>query len=166
MEQQDMTFRSDVSVADAYAVRRIVESSGFFSAEEADIAVELVNEALTKGADSGYAFLFAEDGGRTVAYSCFGQIACTALSYTLYWLAVDQDYRHKGFGKCLLRLTEECIFQQQGGRCLYLDTSSRPQYAPTRRFYLSCGYQEAALLPDFYAPGDGKIIYFKVNPAL
>ena len=37
----------------------------------------------------------------------------------------------------------------------------RPPYAPTRGFYLRCGYYQAALLKDFYAPGDDKVIYAK-----
>jgi len=44
------------------SVRGIVESSGFFSAEEVEIAVQLVQERLTKGIQSGYHFLFAERG--------------------------------------------------------------------------------------------------------
>ena len=43
-----------------------------------------------------------------------------------------------------------------------VETSSRDDYAPTRAFYLACGYQIVAELPDFYAPGDGKLIYLRV----
>jgi len=44
---------------------------------------------------------------------------------------------------------------------VYADTSSRPQYEPTRAFYLSCGYVQEAFLADFYSPGDGKVIFVK-----
>jgi hypothetical protein len=50
---------------------------------------------------------------------------------------------------------------QRGARRIYADTSSRPQYEPTRRFYEACGYRREAFLADFYAPGDGKIIFGK-----
>jgi hypothetical protein len=43
-----------------------------------------------------------------------------------------------------------------------VETSSRPLYEPTRRFYLACGYRLEAQLEDFYAPGDGKVIFLKV----
>ena len=49
-----------------------------------------------------------------------------------------------------------------GGTRVYVDTSSRKQYAPTRTFYERVGYSKDALLEDFYAPGDGKVIYVKV----
>jgi hypothetical protein len=45
---------------------------------------------------------------------------------------------------------------------VYAETSSRPQYEPTRSFYRACGYRLEARLEDFYAPGDGKVIFLKV----
>ena len=44
---------------------------------------------------------------------------------------------------------------------VYVETSTRPQYDPTRRFYLACGYGLAAELADFYAPGDCKAVFLK-----
>jgi len=44
---------------------------------------------------------------------------------------------------------------------IYADTSSSDRYAPTRGFYKRMGFAEQARLPDFYAPGDGKVIYVK-----
>jgi hypothetical protein len=49
-----------------------------------------------------------------------------------------------------------------GGARLYAETSSRPQYAPTRAFYRAAGFDPAAELPDFYAPGDGKVVFAKL----
>ncbi len=53
----------------------------------------------------------------------------------------------------------------RGARRIYADTSSRPQYEPTRAFYLACGYTQEALLADFYAAGDGKVIFVKILSA-
>jgi hypothetical protein len=50
----------------------------------------------------------------------------------------------------------------RGGRMIVLDTSGRPEYGPTRAFYLRCGYTIVAELEDFYAPGDGKVMFLKV----
>ena len=47
---------------------------------------------------------------------------------------------------------------------LYVETSSRPQYEPTRAFYGRLGYHVAAELPDFYGPGDGQVIFAKRLP--
>ena len=41
---------------------------------------------------------------------------------------------------------------------IVIETSSRDDYAPTRKFYHKRGYQEAARLQDFYAAGDDRIV--------
>jgi D-alanine-D-alanine ligase len=155
-----LAYREEVKPSDLGSVREIVCSSGFFSDAEVEIALELVNERLNKGIASGYHFMFAEHAGKVIGYTCFGPIAGTEASYDLYWVAVRDDFRGLGIGKKLLAKTEKGI-AEMGGRRIYIETSSRERYELTRSFYKSCGYQEEALLKDFYAPGDAKIIYVK-----
>ncbi|MBN1836928.1 MAG: GNAT family N-acetyltransferase [Spirochaetales bacterium] len=157
------SFRDTVLGGDVAAVRDIVESSGFFSQAEIQLAAELVQERLERGEASGYHFLFAEPPetpGRPEGYTCFGVIPCTEVSYDLYWIAVRGGGRGRGVGTVLLRQTEERI-RRLGGRRIYVETSSRPQYEPTRLFYASRGYRVETVLEDFYAPGDGKVIFVK-----
>jgi len=155
-----VTFRDEARPEDPQNVRRIVRETGFFYPHEVEVAVELVGERLSRGASSGYSFLFAEDAGRLVGYTCFGPIACTRWSYDLFWIVVGKDRRGRGLGRDLLARTEEAI-AAMGGRRVYTETSSRDLYAPTRGFYLKCGYRQDAILEDFYGPGDGKVIYVK-----
>ncbi len=155
-----MSFRESVSLGDCDAVYRIVNSSGFFSEEEMAIAVELVQERLDKGRLSGYHFLFAETKKKMAGYSCYGPIPGTKDRYDIYWIAVDEGFRRAGLGEQILNLTEEKI-AGLGGKRVYVDTSSRPLYEPTRLFYEKCGYRKEAVLKDFYAEGDSKIIYSK-----
>ncbi len=151
---------------DEDTVARIVRSSGFFSSQELAVAVELVSERRRRGAASGYEFLFVESAGSspeeplTCAYCCYGEIACTEGSYDLYWIAVDQGHRSSGIGRWLLRELEAKI-KRKNGRQIYIETSGRPQYEPTRRFYLACGFQHLASYPEFYGPGDAKEVYWK-----
>jgi hypothetical protein len=42
-----------------------------------------------------------------------------------------------------------------------IETSTKPNYNKTRQFYVLQGYSEIALIPDFYAIGDGKVIIVK-----
>jgi ribosomal protein S18 acetylase RimI-like enzyme len=158
--------RESPLATDTEAVRALVSATGFFSAAEVEIAAELVEEALSKGEAGGYRFLLVELQGALVAYTCYGEIPGTVGSYDLYWIVVAPASQGRGLGRWLLAETEARI-DWLGGRRLYAETSSRPQYAATRRFYASTGFREAARLADFYAPGDGKIIYAKslVAPA-
>lgn len=155
-----VTYRDQVVPQDRQHVRRIVESSGYFRPAEVEVAVELVDERLARGAASGYHFVFADRDGQTIAYTCYGPIAATVASFDLYWIAVDERCRGKGLGGALLAYTEERI-RAMGGRQVYIETSNRPQYEPTRAFYKKWGYIKEAVLRDFYAPGDDKAIYVK-----
>ena len=160
MTNQNLEFRHEVQPEDRDVVRRLVESTGVFSPVEMDVAVELIDDRLKRGRQSEYHFLFAEEGGRPVGYTCYGAIALTAASFDLYWIAVDKTMHGRSIGRLLLERTEELI-RQLGGRQVYIETSNRHQYAPTRGFYLRCGYDQEAMLKDFYAPGDDKVIYVK-----
>jgi ribosomal protein S18 acetylase RimI-like enzyme len=155
------TFRDHVIPTDLKTVKEIVESTGFFTAEEIEVAVELVDAGLSGGSISDYLFLFCEDeGGKVLGYTCYGRIPCTAGSFDLYWIAVHRDHQGFHIGKKLLEKTEDTI-KKMGGMGIYIETSSRDLYKPTQGFYLHAGYREEATLRDYYSPGDGKIIYVK-----
>jgi ribosomal protein S18 acetylase RimI-like enzyme len=159
------TLRFELRDGDEDVVRSIVESTDFFSPAEINIAVELVQERRAKGDASGYHFVFLDDVQdgqvRTIGYTCYGAIDGTQSSYDLYWIAVDDSLRGRGLGRVLMQETERRI-AAAGGRRIYVDTSSRATYVPTRAFYERSGYLQEALLADFYAPGDGKVIFCKV----
>jgi len=160
VESPAPTFRDEVAPGDAAAVGALVSATGFFSAEESAIAVELVEDYLKRGRDSGYRFIFAKDAGRLAGYVCFGPIPLTRVSFDLYWIAVQPDLQRTGLGRRLLTMAEATA-RDLGGASMYVDTSSRAQYAPTRLFYRRLGYRLAAEFPDFYAPGDGKVVFVK-----
>jgi len=161
MNTAQLVYRTSVTEEDRKAVRDITASTGFFYDEEVDTAVELVDDWLLKGPKCGYHFLFAEQDGRTVGYTSFGPIACTKESFDLYWIVVAGDYRGKGLGTRLLVRSEDSIYAL-GGRRVYIETSARPLYEPTRAFYIARGYSVEAEMRDFYAPGDAKVVYVKV----
>jgi ribosomal protein S18 acetylase RimI-like enzyme len=144
-------------------VEALGRATGFFSEAETAIARELVEERAARGAASGYEFLFADgEDGALDGYACFGPIPCTRESWDLYWIAVRPALQGRGLGRRLLRAAEERI-AAAGGTRVYVDTSTRDAYAPTRAFYEACGYARAATLEDFYAPGDGKVIYVRCS---
>ncbi|WP_459858478.1 GNAT family N-acetyltransferase [Humidesulfovibrio idahonensis] len=182
---QDHLWRTRVRPGDAEAVRRLVESTGFFNAEEIVIAGELVQEHLAKGDASGYFYVFAEDcgplrgepaehgqdnakgtrkdgdGQRGLSgYACFGPTPGTADSFDLYWIAVAPHAQGRGLGGALLARAE-AEMAARGARGIYVETSSRGQYLPTRGFYEKHGYVACARLEEFYQAGDDKIIYNK-----
>ena len=156
----EIFFREEPSSKDLESVRSILASSGFFTQEEIDIGVSLVQERLHNGLESEYFFLFAQRGidGEVIGYTCYGPIPGTESGFDLYWIAVRYDARGEGLGKELLRRTEASI-RDLGGERVYAETSSTEKYAPTRSFYESNGYKLASVLEHFYRTNDHKCTY-------
>ncbi|MCJ7591818.1 MAG: GNAT family N-acetyltransferase [Woeseiaceae bacterium] len=158
-----MRWRVTVQESDAAAVYALVTETGFFSKSEQQIAIELVEETLSMGKESGYEFVFVDMPGKPgslLGYTCYGPIPDTVSSFDLYWIAVSPRQQRTGLGSALLIETERLALQQKASR-MFVDTSGREQYTPTRNFYERSGYQQEARLIDFYAPGDDKVIYAK-----
>jgi GNAT superfamily N-acetyltransferase len=73
---------------------------------------------------------------------------------------VGQDQQGRGIGKILLGEVEDQV-RTQGGRILIAETEGKPTFEPTRRFYLSAGYELEARIRDFYRPGEDVVIFTK-----
>ena len=145
------------------AVRVILQNAGNFTAEEIETAIELVDEWLAEGEDSGYLTYVLEstsDPYPIVGYICFGEAPLTTGTYDLYWIAVDTKHHRGGFGKKLVKFAEEEIVRR-GGRMLLIETSSQETYGSTIKFYEGTGYAIVARIRDFYKPGDDKLIFCK-----
>ncbi len=125
------------------------------------LAEELALENLNKDPEkSAYIFNIAEFEDRPVGFTCYGKIPGTADSYDLYWIAVHDSQRGKGLGKTLMVMAVDDI-AHKSGKNIWIETSSRAIYEPTRQFYLKTGCEIIAELPDFYGAMDNKLIFHK-----
>ncbi len=154
-------FRDHLRDSDPDQIEALVRATGFFSPEEVGIARDLADDALANGDNSHYRFVLADHNGVLAAYACFGRIPGTRSAWDLYWIVVAPAFQSQGLGGQILGQVEVRVHSASGDR-LYAETSSREQYAPTRRFYTRCKFHQAAEFPDFYAPGDGKIVYARL----
>lgn len=153
-------FRDFVRPGDAEAVGRLVAATGRFNAEEVGVARELVQARLSRGAASGYEFLFVDERDLLVAYACHGHIPGTASGHDLYWIAVDPVAQGRGLGALLLREVERRA-REAGNTDMWVETAGRGEYRATRAFYEHQGYEVVARLSAFYAPEDDKLVYHK-----
>lgn len=136
-------------------VEGIVRATGVFSEEEVGVALEVFDAGVA--ADTGYEFAGAFQADDLVGYACFGATPATDRTFDLYWIAVHPDAQGAGAGSALMTDVERRL-EARRARMLVIETSSRDDYAPTRRFYQKRGYQESARLRDFYAPGDDRVV--------
>ena len=156
-----MTRVRPIEAGDREAIRALVAGTGAFKPHEVDVAMELVEIALTqKGQDDYHPYVVAEEDGTVVAYACFGKNAMTKATFDLYWIATRADRMGKGYGRAILSFVEEEV-RRRGGRLLVIETSSQESYGTQRLFYEKTGCILAARLPDYYDDGDDKLIYLK-----
>ncbi len=145
---------------DRSAIEGILRRSRVFREAEIGVALEVLDAYLTKPGQKDYQVYVASRAGAPVGWVCFGRNEMTDGTFELYWIAVDPEHHREGVGRALMALAEYEA-SRQGGRMVAVETSSREDYHATRRFYVGLGYRQAALVPDYYAPGDGKVILVK-----
>jgi ribosomal protein S18 acetylase RimI-like enzyme len=150
--------------ADRGGVFRILENAGNFTPEEVGTALELIDEWLDLGEHSGYLTYVleseAEESKEVLGYVTFGPTPLTEATYDLYWIAVDKSKHRGGVGKKLMKFTEEEI-TRRGGQLLLIETSSQETYGGTIQFYERTGYALVGRIPEYYKPGDDKLIFAK-----
>ncbi|MDP3879218.1 MAG: GNAT family N-acetyltransferase, partial [Dehalococcoidales bacterium] len=127
---------------------------------EVVVAEEVINACLHDPASSGYYTLVAEVDSAIAGYICYGPTPLTDGTWDLYWQVVTREKQGQGIGTALIAAAEDEI-RKAGGRLALIETSSMPEYEKTRHFHLSRGYGVIACIPDFYAPGDDKVILQK-----
>lgn len=145
---------------DKSTIMDILRTLPEFTPEEVVVAEELIDAYLETSSISGYLVLVAEVDAVVTGYVCYGPTPLTRGTWDVYWIAVDPGGQGQGVGRALMAFTEARIKESQG-RLVLVETSGRPDYAKTRRFYNSIEYREAARVLDFYAPGDDKLILEK-----
>ena len=150
-----------MSAPDKPAVMEIIRTTDMFTPAEVVVAEELIDAYLDTSEPEDYEVVVAEDdGGGVAGYMTWGPTALAENVYDLYWMAVSPREQGRGRGKELVAWLEDRV-RTLGGRMIIIETAGQPKYHPTRQFYLRLGYTEVARIPDFYKPGDDRIIYTK-----
>lgn len=138
----------------------ILKNTPEFKQSEVAVAEEVIDICLKDPVNSGYCVMIAEDGPGISGYICYGPTPLTDGTWDIYWEAVAQEKRGQGIGSTLTKTTEKEI-RKADGRLVLIETSSTPMYEKTRSFHLGHGYEIIARIPDFYSPGDDKLVLQK-----
>lgn len=154
-----MEISFNATLADRAVFGEILASSGYFYDFEIEIALSLLDDTCENGEEkSGYYWVKVIDEGKVTGFATFGPNPCTMNSWDLYWIAVHEEYRNKHIGSVILKSVEEQV-KAHGGKILWIETSGRPLYEPTRHFYSRNNYELEGSLRDYYGPGDAKLVY-------
>jgi ribosomal protein S18 acetylase RimI-like enzyme len=145
---------------DRQKVISFLSATSFFRDGELKIAEQVFDDAVRQGQGGEYLSYIAEQDSSIVGWICFGPTPCTVGTYDIYWIAVDPSKQRSGLGSALIRFAEDKI-KTSNGRMIVIETSASNLYLPTRSFYKKLGYLQMAAVDNFYAPGDGKLVYAK-----
>ena len=145
---------------DRSAILELLSATGVFNDAELAIALELVDVVLDKPHQEDYIINVYDDGHGVAGYYCVGPTPATEGTYDLYWIAVDPQRHGKGIGTLLLRHAEAVVLSRKG-RLMIVETSSRPSYELTRRFYKSSGYTILAEIKGYYRTDDDLVVFGK-----
>lgn len=139
---------------------RLTAATGVFRPTEIKTLEEVLAEAVAQPGGEGYHSYTLEAERTLIAFSIHGLNPMTEGTWDLYWIVVRAECHRAGWGGKLLTFVEDDI-RKRGGRLIVAETSSLPSYEPTRRFYLRHGYQQVAVVPDYYAEGDSLVFFCK-----
>lgn len=150
----------ELLVEDRAEIVDILERVSVFKPHEVKVALELIDEYLARGEESGYCCLVARAHDRPAGYVCFGPTPMADSVFDLYWIVADPRPGPCGIGSFLLQAVERLVVAR-GARMMVIETASNPLYRKTISFYRKHGYREEGRVPDFYANSDDKIILVK-----
>lgn len=111
-------------------------------------------------AGEGHLCVTAEEDGTVLGFAYYAPAPMTDRTWHLWWIAVSKGTQRRGLGKKLLTHIEDDV-KSHGGRLLLIETSSVPSYEATRQFYVRAGYEQHAVVHDYYADGDSLVIFRK-----
>jgi ribosomal protein S18 acetylase RimI-like enzyme len=150
-----------VRAGDRDRLVQAIRSDATFREDEVAVAMELVDAAIRGEPD--YQLRVLEEDGVLAGYVCFGRTPMTEATWDLYWVVVDAAARGRGHAAALVGFLEGEVAAAGGGH-VRVETSVSDGYGAARRLYDKLGYPLAATFPDFYAPGDDLLVYYKRVP--
>jgi len=148
------------TMADVKELISLTHGTGVFKPHEVVALEEVLADYFAVNHQHGHTAVTWEQDGQVLGYAYYAPAAMTDRSWYLYWIAVRAHVQAKGIGAKLLKHTEEDI-RKHNGRVLFIETSSLPHYDKTRKFYLRQGYEETAVLRDYYTDGDDMVVFRK-----
>ncbi|WP_428262923.1 N-acetyltransferase family protein [Haliangium sp.] len=153
-----------ITTADRPGLVALIRSDTTFRADEVDVAIELIDAAIARTGDYWIWVAVRDDlsvlTDGLAGYLCCGPTPMTESTYDLYWIVTHAAARGRGVARALI-LTMEQALRERGGTAVRVETSEQDSYGAARRLYAGLDYPEVARLSDFYAPGDGLVLYYK-----
>jgi ribosomal protein S18 acetylase RimI-like enzyme len=150
----------EASPADRDKICEMLTVCDAFTQEEVGVALEILDAGLAGGLEGDYPVFVAKVDGEVRGYICIGKTPLTETTWHLYWICVHPNGQGQGVGRLLLEFAATFVGSRSGKR-IALETSEKPNYARSRRFYEAAGYEVVGRIRHFYKRGDHCVMYCK-----
>jgi ribosomal protein S18 acetylase RimI-like enzyme len=148
-------------------VPRLVEltaATGLFRPEEIVALGEVFDDyfsiELLAGDAATHCCFTSEQNGQIIGYVYLAEAEMSDRAWYVWWIAVDPTIHKRGVGRALMHYAEDEA-RRRGGRVMFVETSGIAEYESTRKFYLKNGYDQEAVLRDYYRDGDDMVVFRK-----
>lgn len=145
----------------------LLSSLSGFSDHERATALDLVDAQLARPASDDYRFVLGFAGEpvrpgaeKLAGYLCYGRTPMTRSTFDLYWIATSPEFARSGIARGLVATMEREI-AEEGGGLVRVETGSREGHGAAVHFYDALDFSRAAVIQDFYEPGDDLLIFTK-----
>ena len=141
--------------SDLPAIELVLEDTGLFPP---DMLEELIGPFLNDAGCQDRWLVCETDAAGVIGFSFTRPETLAEGAWNLLAIGFRDAHKNMGYGTQLLAVIERSL---AGERILIIETSSLDNFDATRRFYESRGYTREAVIRDYWADGDDKVIFRK-----
>lgn len=146
---------------DASAVAALSVDAGLFPPEALGFLDEMMRNYFNHNQSNGHICVVIDENDVLLGVAYYQPALATDRTWYLTMIGIRRALQGQGRGAALMRYVEESL-KDAGQRLVLVETSGTPDFALTRQFYTKLGYEEAARVRDYYAPGDDMVLFRKV----
>ncbi len=143
---------------DRPAILELLDRLEGFRPEERELLRERLLSATEKGRRTAARSLVLASRGRIGGFICWHQSSQPFGVFVLDGFGVDRELRGRKWSRKLLEEAEQ-IIRQAGGRLIFAELSSRPEFVFARHALFRLGYRVTGDVPDFYRDGSSRLSY-------
>lgn len=137
-------------------VKQIIDENQMFPSEYLD---QMVSDFFDNRSQEFWLVAEYSDGKVASIVYCAPE-RMTQGTWNLLLIAVAKSEQGQGMGTQLITAIENKL-RHIPARVLLVETSGLPDFQLTRQFYPKNGFEQVAVIPEFYDQGDDKIVFWK-----
>lgn len=146
----------EVIHSDVDSLKIVLDSCGLFPSEYLD---EMISDYFNNLDTNEIWFTYVENNSPISIGYCIPE-KLTSGTYNLLAIGVSENHQRKGVAVEMMNFIVQKL-KTIGARVLIVETSSDDAQIGARNLYQKLGYNQEAVIRDFWNEGEDKIVYWK-----